>query len=180
MPPWKRLSSENILKTSLFDVMLERSICPRTQKGADFLTFKFFGDWVNVVALAPGGKLVMIRQFRHGTKKFELEIPGGLIDRSDKNPVEAGRRELLEETGYEGLGGEIIGTVSPNPALQGNLCHTVFFHAARKTGRHRQEETEDIKTILTPVGKLDALVASGKIRHALVVAALLFFKLKLQ
>ena len=36
--------------------------------------------WVNVVALTEQDELVMVRQFRHGSRAVTLEIPGGLVD----------------------------------------------------------------------------------------------------
>lgn len=52
---------------------------------------------------------MLVNQFRYGTNDFSWEIPGGVIERGE-DPVAAGMRELLEETGYamaaEGGGGE--------------------------------------------------------------------------
>jgi ADP-ribose pyrophosphatase len=44
---------------------------------------------------------VLVREFRPGPEEVVLELPGGLVDEG-LSPSEAARRELLEETGYEG------------------------------------------------------------------------------
>lgn len=172
--PWKVNSTKEILHTPIFKVHVDKSECPRTGRHGEFYKFKF-GNWVNIVAVTPKNEMVMIRQFRHGSSKWELEIPGGLIDSTDADPVFAGQRELLEETGYGGENAKLIGSVCPNPALQGNICYTVFVDNAVKTSDTAMDEFEDIETILIPVREVRQLVKDGKIRHGLVLNALMFY-----
>ncbi|HBC86226.1 MAG TPA: NUDIX hydrolase [Lentisphaeria bacterium] len=175
--PWKIHSSREILETPVFKVWVDNSECPRNGKRGDFYRFKC-GGWVNIIAVTPDDKLVMIRQFRHGTKKWELEIPGGLIDRTDSDPLSAGQRELLEETGYKGKNARMIGKVCPNPALQDNVCYTVFVDNAKKTSGTSMEDGEDIETLLLPHEKVLKLIKGGKITHGLVLNALMFYFLE--
>ncbi len=44
---------------------------------------------------------MLVREFRPGVEEALLELPGGGIDGAEA-PIEAARRELLEETGYAG------------------------------------------------------------------------------
>jgi 8-oxo-dGTP pyrophosphatase MutT (NUDIX family) len=171
---WKTLSSKEIHRNHLFALSLENAVCPRNGKDGNFYVFKF-GDWVNVLAVTPEDKLVMIKQFRHGNKRIEWEIPGGLIDASDKNPESAGARELLEETGFTGRIIGIICSVHPNPALQNNLCHTLLVLDAVKTSESSLETCEDIETHLMPVSKVKKMIFSGEIKHSLVLNALQFY-----
>ncbi len=172
--PWKIHSTKEILSTPIFDVHVDSSECPRTGRRGDFYKFKF-GNWVNIVAVTAENEMVMIRQYRHGNRKLELEIPGGLIDSTDPDPVFAGQRELLEETGYSGRNPRIIGVVNPNPALQDNNCYTVLVENAEKLSETAMEDCEDIETELVPVEKVLKLVKYGKITHGLVLNALMFY-----
>ena len=54
-----------------------------------------------IVALTPENKVVLAKQFRPGPKRVIWEIPGGFIN-ADESPEQAARRELLEETGFDG------------------------------------------------------------------------------
>lgn len=174
---WRRISKASVFKTRIFDLHLEKSECLRTGAVQDFYYIHCY-DWVNVIALTPEEKLVMIRQFRHGSGNLEIEVPGGGIDRLDADPVAAGARELLEETGYRGGRGRIIGQVCPNPALQNNLCFTVMFEQCVKVVAPDLEDTEEIETELVSLPELEHLVIAGQIRHGLVLNAIHFFELE--
>ena len=171
---WKVLNRTKVLKTPIFDIFLEHSICPRNGKGGNFYVFDI-RNWVNIVAVTKEQKIVMIRQFRQGSKTYEYEIPGGLIDDTDSSPLEAGIRELREETGYAGTNGRIIGKVLPNPALQGNVCYTALVENAEKVSSTAMEDAEDIETFLVTIPELEKMIRKGEIMYGLVLNALSFF-----
>lgn len=127
-------------------------------------------DWCNVLAVTPEREIVFIWQYRFGTDRLELEIPGGVLE-ANEPPLEAARRELREETGYEAEHIEAFGSVSPNPALQGNTCHFFLATGARKTAETQFDEHEDIEVALVPEAHLAELVDRGDIRHSLVIVA---------
>jgi ADP-ribose pyrophosphatase len=58
-------------------------------------------DTVAILALTEADEVVLAREFRPGPEEVLLELPGGLVD-AGRDPSEAARLELLEETGYEG------------------------------------------------------------------------------
>lgn len=127
-------------------------------------------DWVNVIAVTEDGRFVMIRQFRHGTKCITLEIPGGMVD-SGESPLDAARRELLEETGYSAEKWDRLGVVSPNPAIMNNSCHIFLASDARKVSEPDFDGTEDIETDLLDPGEVKGMITSGEIDHSLVLSA---------
>ena len=132
---------------------------------------------MNVVAITPDGRLVMIEQYRHGSSTVELEIPGGMIDAKDASPVAAALRELREETGYEGENPQMIGQIFPNPAIMSNICYTVLVDNCHCRHPVEFDHGEDLLTRLVAVTDLAQLVAAGKIQHSLLVAALYYFGL---
>ena len=67
----------------------------------DTYDIKHEGRAVCILALTEAGQVVMTRQFRPGPEQVLLELPGGGAE-PNETPIEAARRELLEETGYAG------------------------------------------------------------------------------
>ena len=64
-------------------------------------------------------QFVMVKQWRHGAKKLSVEFPGGVIE-AGEDPAEGAARELLEETGFRAGKLELLGSMSPNPAIMAN------------------------------------------------------------
>ena len=139
---WHVLNSRIDKDYRVFRVRAEQALSPRTQASNEFYALEC-GNWVNIVPLTPDRDVVMIRQYRHGSREVTLEIPGGAVDETD--PAEAAKRELAEETGYESASITLLGAVNPNPAIFNNLCYTYFAEdvagntsvIARSHGRHR-------------------------------------------
>ncbi len=130
-------------------------------------------DWVNVLAVTAQGCAVLVRQYRAGRDAVSLEIPGGMVDPGE-SPVDAARRELEEETGYRATRFVELGWVEPNPALQTNRCYSFLALGAEPGGTPRWDTSERISVGLVPLRDLPGLVASGSIRHPLVLAAFLW------
>lgn len=130
-------------------------------------------DWVSVVALTDADELVLVRQYRHGLRAPSLELPAGSVDPSDSDPVAAGRRELLEETGHEAAEWRIVSSLSPNTALQRNLNHTVLALGARRTREPALEPGEDIAVELRPWRAVVERLQDGALPQSMHVAGLL-------
>jgi 8-oxo-dGTP pyrophosphatase MutT (NUDIX family) len=174
--PWKKIGSKQLGDFRIFTLRSDRKVSPRTGQEHDVFVIDCV-NWVNVIAVTPDQQLVMIEQYRHGSDTIELEIPGGMMDAKDASPETTGQRELREETGYEGEQSQIIGRISPNPAIMSNTCFTVMLANCRKVHPVEFDHGEDIITRLVAINEIPRLVASGKIRHSLVVVALYHFEL---
>lgn len=172
---WKKLATRLIGNYRVFQLREDQSLSPRTGRTHTFYVLEA-ADWVNVVALTPAGQVVLIRQYRHGTEEVTLEIPGGMVDEGEA-PSAAAARELLEETGYEAEEIIPIGVVTPNPAILNNHCHTFLARNARPVRPPQFDGSEDIAFELTPMENVPELIGSGRISHALVIAAFYHYRL---
>jgi ADP-ribose pyrophosphatase len=175
MPPtWTLLGSKVLQDCSVFTVKADRYRSPRTGQAHDFYLIES-PDWVNIIPLTPDGKIILVKQFRFGTKDFSLEIPGGMLEPED-TPASAACRELLEETGYGGDEPILLGTVQPNPAIQTNRCATYLIENCTRRAEIRQDSTEDITEVQrVPLAEIPGLIRDGQITHALVIAAFYWF-----
>ncbi len=170
VPAWRELGDQVVAETRIFTLRRRRAASPAHPENPGEFVYLDSADWVNVIALTEADEVVLIEQFRHGTNAVTLEIPGGMVDPGE-DPVAAGVRELLEETGYGSDDFLSIGSVAPNPALLNNRCHTVLVRGAAITGPTALEEHEEIAVRLVPLADISAMIRAGTIDHALVVAA---------
>ena len=174
--PWPDLGAQSVGNFRIFKLRSVRRRSPRNGVERDFYVMDC-ADWVNVIAITAENELVLVEQFRHGVAAVELEVPGGIMDPGETDPVAAGLRELREETGYVGEGGIEIGCVLPNSAIQSNRCRTVLVRQCRRVGELELDDSEDIAVRLFPVSDMAKLVTGGRIRHSLAVAALYHYEL---
>jgi 8-oxo-dGTP pyrophosphatase MutT (NUDIX family) len=174
--PWKKVNSKLIGDFRIFRLRSDVKLSPRTGREHDFYVLDSV-HWVNVIAITPDQKLVMIEQFRHGSNTVELEIPGGMMEPGEADPVATAVRELREETGYEGESARLLGHIWSNPAILSNKTYTVLVENCRLKHEVEWDYGEDLATQLVPVAEISKLVADEKIGHSLVVVALYYFDL---
>ena len=168
------MSYNYFFNSTIFTIESHLATNPRNGAQGKFFTAKF-PDWVNIIALTPQHEVILIRHFRHGTRKFEIEVPGGCIEQ-DENPLHAAARELVEETGYTGDSPKLLGQTSPNPSLQDNSCFTILIENCQQTEEMNLDEGEDIEVLKVPLEEIKDLILSGKISNTMVVSAFYFLQ----
>lgn len=174
---WRELGERLVADCRVFKVKAKTFLHPDGRKSEFFINES--NDWVQCAALTKNENgdncIVMVNQYRFGSKKISLELPGGVID-GKESPVAAAVRELAEETGYVGENAKLIASFSPNPAIQNNLAHFVMIDRCRKSSSTNWDENEELNTLLVPISQLDSLVREGKIFHAIAINAIYFLQ----
>jgi ADP-ribose pyrophosphatase len=176
--PWKCIRSKANESFRIFSIRTDTTLSPRTGREHDFYIIES-NDWINIIPITEDHQVVMVRQYRHGSKTVTLEIPGGLVDSGD-TPEQAAIRELLEETGYQASEWKKIGEVNPNPAIFNNRCHTYVAKGLRKVSDPTPDQTEDLEVVLAPLSKIPELIRKGTIDHAMVITAFYCYSLALK
>ena len=168
--PWNILGSKKGPDLKLFSSRFDHVENPRNGMRMEAVVIES-EDWVNVVALTPGKKIILVEQFRFGTGKVSLEIPAGVVDPGE-SPFETARRELLEETGYCSENWKPVGRVESNPAFMNNECHFWLATDAIRTGKQSLDEGEDIAVVELTRDELQSAIERGEMRNSLSLLAL--------
>jgi 8-oxo-dGTP pyrophosphatase MutT (NUDIX family) len=167
---WQRQRSEKVFECRVFALHVNHSRSAEGKRANDFYVLES-RDWCNIIPITSDDRVVLIRQFRHGIEGVTLEIPGGIVDPTDDSPLEAARREMLEETGYDSREILPLGVVHPNPAILNNRCYSFVARNAWAAAEPTPEGDEETEVLLVPLAEIPARVQNGEISHALVIVA---------
>ncbi len=174
-PSWTREPDppSTLEKNWLFELRKERFRSRQSGKVHEYFVVDL-ADAVHVIALTPDNQIVLVEQFRCGSGGDSLEPPGGLIDPGE-DPLEAGARELLEETGYKGDFPVLLSTVWSCPSILTSRISTVLITNAEQVSTPTPDEGEELRIKQVPSREIPHLIRSGQISHALTVQGLLWW-----
>ena len=114
----------------------------------------------------------MVEQYRHGLQDVFTEIVAGVVE-SDEPPIEAAKRELLEETGFGGGEWSLNAVLSANPGSMNNLTYSFIAKGVKKLCEQHLDETEDINVKLLSEDEVRRMLRNDEIKQALMAAPLL-------
>jgi ADP-ribose pyrophosphatase len=167
------ISRKLVYKGPVFWVTSERVIEP---SGVRVLreVVRHTGSVVILATLEDRGepRLLLERQYRHAADSYLWELPAGRIDKGEK-PLAAGKRELLEETGYRAMRWKKILKFYASPGFVAEPM-TVFWARNLMPGPAQPEADEVIEQRLLPLSKAVRMVLRGTIRDAKTIAGVLW------
>ncbi len=166
---WKIISTETILKDQWINVRSDECRLPNGNILKPFYVLEY-PDFVNALAITTDGKVILNREYRHGTQAIKLELPSGTVD-AGETPVDAMRRELLEETGY--VFEEIVLTskVSPNPANHTNFAYSFLATGGVKVAEQKLDVSELIENVLVTLDEFKLKLLNNEFDNAMHIAS---------
>lgn len=170
---WKHLSSEYLLREKWFSFRRDRVLKGSGQEMFPYYIWEF-SNWAAVFPITDDGKVILVKQYRYGAGQWSIELPGGVMDPHETDPMEAAKRELLEETGYS-CGSIIqVAAFSPNPSTQNNLMYGFVATGCTLTHQQSFDENEEIQVITATVDEVKILLREQKILQSLHVTCMLY------
>lgn len=176
---WKLLHSEYLFRGDWLTARKDRCLTP-TGKIIDPYYVLEYANWVNALAIAEDGSVIMVRQYRHGYGQTLLEIPGGAMDPTDASPEQAMRRELLEETGYAFDTLTSLGEICPNPASSNNTTYMFLATGGKKVQDQELDFNEEIEIVHITQDELKQLLKTNQVKQSLHVTCIFYALLKLE
>jgi ADP-ribose pyrophosphatase len=119
----------------------------------------------------PG--ILLIRQYRHAAGKFLLELPAGRIEPGEK-PMAAGKRELIEETGYRAKKWSKHTTYFASPGFLSEAMN-ILLAEDLTLGEATPEDDEKIEIHMTPLSEVLRLIEAGKIEDGKTMIGVLLY-----
>ncbi len=121
-------------------------------------------DVISVVGFTKNKEAILVKQYRPGPEKIFYEFPLGFIEKGEE-PIEAAKREFLEETGYTGEFKD-LGIIEHMSAYNtaGIYCF-VATNCKKVTDELKLDEGEFIEVELFSLAKIKEMLKAGQIRN---------------
>lgn len=133
---------------------------------------------VAVVALDDDGQVVLIHQYRHPLGRRLWELPAGLLDSPDEDPVEGARRELAEEVGLAAEEWSTLVDVAASPGFTDEVLRVFLARGLSPVDRDLQgDEEADLVIHRFPLDEAVRMAMAGEIVNSSTVGGLLAAKL---
>src|SRR5688572_26326138 len=157
---WTIKNSEKVFENDFFEVIEDRVIQPDGKDGK-YATIKFKSG-ASVLPLDDEGFIYLTKQFRYAIERFDLECASGSI--SGEKPLEAAKRETLEELGIKAEKWTQFGKLEANTSITKS---NAFLFLAEELSFYepQREKTEEIETVKMKLDEAVEKVLSGEITH---------------
>lgn len=166
---WKLLNRKEIYKSKFIEVFDDTVELP------DKTIFDHYSvvkkpDVVVVVATA-NNKIIMIDEYKYAANAIMRVLPAGHL-KTNESPIEAAKRELLEETGYSGDEFKYLGILREYPSKDLHKVHVILAKNVRKTSDKNLDIGESNKIVMVTVESIKREIRRCRIQSSGTIAAL--------
>jgi ADP-ribose pyrophosphatase len=156
----KITSSREVYTCRLFTVTEDEAVDPKTKFEIKRSVIRHNGSAV-MMAVDDKKRILLVRQYRLPADKQMWELPAGKVDEGE-TPLEAAKRELIEETGYRARKWKKLSSFYPSPGFVAEKM-TIFLATELTAGKATPMDDERIEAKWYKRKELAAMIESGKI-----------------
>ena len=167
---WKTLSQKYLIEKPWLTARVDKVELPTGAIIDEYYVLEY-PDWVNTIAITKDGMFVFVRQYRYAIGKTVNELCAGVIEKGE-DPMDAAKRELMEETGFGGGKWQKWMTISANPSTHTNLTHCYLAMDVERMDVQHLDQAEDIEVRLFSREKVMDMLEKGEIWQSLMAAPL--------
>ncbi len=156
-PPWLRVHSETVR-------------LPTGQEIGDFHRVELL-DYALMIVQREDGRLILIRQYKHGLREVSLTPPAGGLNPGE-DPLETAKRELMEETGHEATGWTKLVAMVAHANQRCCVGHVFHATSARQVAAPNSGDLEEQELVYLTREETVAAIRNGEVISASALAAL--------
>jgi ADP-ribose pyrophosphatase len=159
----KITESKQVYDSKLFRVTEDKAVDPKSKFEIKRSVVRHPGSAV-MMAMDDKKRILLVRQYRLPADKYLWELPAGKVDQGEK-PLDAAKRELVEETGYSARKWSKLASFWVSPGYVGERM-TIFLATDLNAGEATPMDDEQIETRWFKRKEVHAMIREGKIEDA--------------
>ena len=170
---WDILNTEKVINHKWLDIEKHQVKISEDTVIDDFFIIKR----KNYVAIIAEDKedILFLKQYRHGIGDICMNLPMGFLDENE-TPEQAGKRELLEETGYEAESVKCLGEFYLAPSNMPTKSFVIHAkNIKQKLANFIDEKEGELELIRIPKKDINALILNGELKDISSIFALMVF-----
>jgi ADP-ribose pyrophosphatase len=156
-------SSKQVYDCGLFRVTEDRAVDEKTKFEIKRSVVRHIGSAV-MMAVDEKKRVLLVRQYRLPAEKYLWELPAGRLDPGEK-PLQAAKRELIEETGYRARKWTRLASFWASPGYVQERM-TIYLAEDLKAGEATPMDDERIETRWFERKELGKMIDGGRIEDA--------------
>ena len=168
----KRLSRTVIYENPWVNLYVDKVQFPDGRIIEEHHLLDFEKEAVAVLVENAEGRVLMVHVYRYTTDTIEWEIPAGTVE-EDESTLEAARREVWEESGYETKDHELIYTYHPMNGISNKVFHIARCRPTGKTGNFDRNEVKEVKWVSRQ--EIQTMITEQVVRDGFSLPALLLY-----
>jgi ADP-ribose pyrophosphatase len=164
---WKKLSTTIKHKNDWWNYQIDKYLFP-TGKEGEYHYVHTYGS-AFIIPILDNGKIILVNQYRYLNDRISLEFPGGGI-KEGQNPKGIARKELIEETGFEG-DLEKVGIFNPYNGITDEICHVFFARNLKPSDEETKDEFEEFEIVNLSIKEIDEKIRRNEIYDGMTMAS---------
>lgn len=163
MKPWKTLRREVAFHHSKWLTVENHIIELPDGRVLNQWPWIIIPEFINVALIDTNGKFVCFRQTKYAAEGTTLAPVGGYLE-AGEDPLEAAKRELREETGYEAVRWSSLGTFPVDGNHGAGKAHLFLATGGRKTAKTISDDLEEQELTLLTNGEVEQALWAGEFK----------------
>lgn len=160
---WETVSRQTILNFSKFLTVESHTVKLPDGRIITDWAWLIVPDAVIVLAVTDGGKFLSFRQTKYAVQGTSLAPVAGMLE-PDEAPLDAAKRELLEETGYEAPDWVSLGSHILEPNRGVATMHLFLALDARQVAEPNSDDLEDQELLFLSRDELEKALSAGEFK----------------
>ena len=167
LKPWKKISSEVKFKNPWWTYIHDKC---KLHDGKDYeYHFVHTAGSAFIIPVKDNGKIILVNQYRYLNNRFSLEFPGGGV-KENQTPEYVARKELIEETGFDGDFTK-QGFFNPFNGVTDEICHVFIARNLKHSNDEVKDVSEEFEIFDLSPEEIDEKIRTNEIYDGMTMAA---------